>query len=149
MPGQFDQGYPMRKRLALAVAAGVAVPLLVAAAATGALLLGGGDQPVSSRDPAPSAPPGRDDPLGTVTGTVTSSTGEPVAGATVQPRSLDDPSPPIPELVVQTDPDGRYTWRLPPGEYELSAQLADGTTSSPQPATVTAGATTTVDLTVP
>jgi hypothetical protein len=58
-----------------------------------------------------------------VAGRVTTSDGRSLRGAFIQPRSLDDPSPPIPEIAILTDSDGRYTWPLFPGTYEISVSL--------------------------
>ena len=55
-----------------------------------------------------------------VTGRVSDSNGNPVRNALVHPKSLDENSPPIPEIAVVTDEDGRYTWRLFPGRYDIS-----------------------------
>jgi hypothetical protein len=57
-----------------------------------------------------------------VVGRVTAPDGSPVKGALIEPRSLDDPSPPIPEIAIHTDKDGRYMWPLFPGTYELSVR---------------------------
>ncbi len=84
----------------------------------GVLVLGacGGEAPSSDAD-APSPTTAR----ATVTGVVTDSAGRPVDGALVQPRSLDDPPHPVPELAVLSGPDGRYEWHLTAGRYEFSA----------------------------
>lgn len=55
-----------------------------------------------------------------VIGQIMDSRGRPVAGASVRPRSLDDSSPAIPEIAIVSDSDGRYTWSLFPGIYEIS-----------------------------
>nr|MDT0656580.1 carboxypeptidase-like regulatory domain-containing protein [Micromonospora sp. DSM 115978] len=120
----------------------VAAPLLAAAAA----LTFGGDRPVSDDGPAPSSSAA--DPMGTVTGVATTADGRPVSGAAVLVTPLDDPAPAVPELGVLTGVDGRYEWRLPPGRYELVAQAGERT-GEPGTATVTAGARTRLDLTVP
>ena len=58
-----------------------------------------------------------------ITGRVTNSSNLPVKGALVQPRSLEDPSPPIPEIAILTDGEGRYKWPLLPGNYEISVSF--------------------------
>jgi hypothetical protein len=59
--------------------------------------------------------------MGTITGVV-SDEGRPAVGVVVLPKSLDEPSPPIPELAVATDASGRCSWRLWPGRYELTVR---------------------------
>ncbi len=56
---------------------------------------------------------------GGVAGTVTTN-GAAVEGAAVVPLSLDTPSAAIPEKNARTDRDGRYSWPLPAGNYEIS-----------------------------
>ncbi len=55
-----------------------------------------------------------------VAGTVTTSAGDPVEGAMIVPTPLDSPAPAIPEMAVRSGPDGRYSWNLPPGRYEVT-----------------------------
>lgn len=66
--------------------------------------------------------------LGDVGGRVLDASGKPRAGVPVIPRSLDDPSKPIPEMMVVSDTDGSYTWRLSAGRYELKAAGAEPVT---------------------
>jgi hypothetical protein len=80
-------------------------------------------------------------------GRVLSPDRSPVAGALVQPRSLDTPGTRIPELAVVTDREGHYEWRLDPGEYEITVS-ADGYRRSVVKATVRRGRTTTLDITL-
>jgi carboxypeptidase family protein len=75
-----------------------------------------------------------------VAGQVVDAAGRPVAGAMVQPRSLDQPAKPVPELAVVTDGQGNFVWTLPPGRYELAARHG-GRTSPPVQVDVTADAT--------
>lgn len=84
----------------------------------------------------------------TVTGVVVDSTGRPVDGALVQPKSLDTPPNPVPELAVLSGPDGRYTWHLTTGDYEFTA-TKDDRTGPPATATTTAGETEHLDLRLP
>ncbi|GIJ06791.1 carboxypeptidase regulatory-like domain-containing protein [Micromonospora andamanensis] len=119
----------------------IAAPLLIGAS----LLAFGGDTPVSDDGPPP--PAGRSNPTGTVTGTVTTPTGEPVRSASVQVAPLDEPAPAIPEIGVLTGDTGRYEWRLPPGRYEITVSTGDRS-SDPQTATVTADQVTRIDFTL-
>lgn len=121
------------------------VSAVVATVAVATASVVGGDRPVSSDDPGQSA--SRDAVMGTVTGVVTRGAA-PVVGAAVLPRSLDDPSQPIPELAVETDADGRYSWRLRPGRYELAVHEGEGEAVVTRPVTVTAGETATLDITL-
>jgi hypothetical protein len=84
-----------------------------------------------------------------VVGRVTASDGRPVSGAIIQPRSLDDVSPPIPDIAIITDDDGWYTWSLFPGTYELSI-VAEGYQGPTDPVTVTvtAGQVLIADITL-
>jgi hypothetical protein len=82
-----------------------------------------------------------------VAGRIMDDGGRPIAGALVQPRSLDENSPPIPEIAVFSDPNGRYAWRLFPGRYELVVSAA-GYQTAAAPATVNRGQVTTLDLTL-
>jgi hypothetical protein len=59
-----------------------------------------------------------------IAGRITDSSGQPIAGASVQPKSLDEEGQPIPEIFVVTDAEGRYSWRLFPGKYEVSVSAA-------------------------
>jgi hypothetical protein len=59
-----------------------------------------------------------------VAGRVTDASGDPVSGALVNAKSLDEVSPPIPELAIVTDANGHYVWRLLPGNYEISILAA-------------------------
>jgi hypothetical protein len=54
---------------------------------------------------------------------VTDSGQKPLAGVSVQPRSLDQPATAIPEMAVVSMDDGRYEWSLRPGEYEITFTL--------------------------
>ncbi|SFC09124.1 carboxypeptidase-like regulatory domain-containing protein [Micromonospora sediminimaris] len=130
-----------RKRLGV-LALLIAAPLLIGAS----LLAFGGDDPVS--DDGPPAPPGRTNPAGTVTGTVTTPAGEPVRQASVQVTPLGEPAPAIPEIGVLTGDAGRYEWRLPPGRYEIVVSTGEQH-SAPQTATVTADQVTRLDFTLP
>jgi len=82
-----------------------------------------------------------------VAGQIMDRRGRPVVGALVQPRSLDDPSPPIPEVAIVSDGDGRYTWRLVPGRYEISVS-APGYQGVARQITVKAGKEATENFTM-
>jgi protocatechuate 3,4-dioxygenase beta subunit len=56
-----------------------------------------------------------------VVGKVTAADGRPITGAVIDAKSLDEPSPPIPERIVLSGAEGRYFWPLLPGDYELRA----------------------------
>ena len=58
-----------------------------------------------------------------VEGRVTAPGQKPLAGVSVQPRSLDEPAAAIPEMAVASEDDGQYHWSLRPGEYEISFAL--------------------------
>lgn len=58
-----------------------------------------------------------------VEGRVTAPDQKPLAGVSVQPRSLDQPATAIPEMAVVSQDDGQYRWTLRPGEYEISFTL--------------------------
>jgi hypothetical protein len=82
-----------------------------------------------------------------IAGQITDSRGRPVAGAFIQPRALDDPSPPVPEIAIVSDGDGRYTWRLFPGTYEISVS-AEGYRGISKQATVKPRQQVTMDFTL-
>jgi len=114
-----------------------------------ALLTGGlagcqPDDPVSSHDtPISDAPRTQ----AVITGTVRDAARRPIAGAAVQPRSLDQPAHAIPEIAITTDDQGRYSWTLPPGEYSLEVKQ-DARAAAPRNVSVGAGETATVDFTL-
>lgn len=82
-----------------------------------------------------------------LTGRVVDSKGQAVEGAFIQPRSLDKPSPPIPEIAILSDSSGQYMWPLRPGNYEITVS-ADGYVSATGQVKVRAGAVTTLDFTL-
>ena len=57
---------------------------------------------------------------GIVHGRITTRGGTPIAGASVEARSLDQPRTRIPDVGNVSGADGRYTWVLPAGTYEIS-----------------------------
>lgn len=70
-----------------------------------------------------------------VKGRVTAADGRPIADALVVPKSLDEPTKAIPEMAVITNEDGRYQWRLFPGDYMISVS-AEGYQAASKKVTV-------------
>jgi len=99
------------------------------------------DRPVSSGNDATVAGRGVSDG---VEGRVTAA-GRPLAGVSVQPRSLDEPAPAIPEMAVVSEDDGQYHWSLRPGEYEITFVL-DGYQPATRKVTVRSGEATRLDV---
>jgi hypothetical protein len=60
-----------------------------------------------------------------VIGQVKARDGEAVVGAMIMPTPLSTVAPPVPEIAIITDKDGRYEWPLPPGPYQITV-LIDG-----------------------
>jgi hypothetical protein len=73
-----------------------------------------------------------------IAGTVMNEAGEPVAEVFVQATSLDANSPPIPDIAIMTDAEGRFSWPLRPGAYRLTFIL-DGREIGEAEAMVDAG----------
>ncbi|TQM83650.1 carboxypeptidase family protein [Saccharothrix saharensis] len=111
----------------------------------GVLALGacGGESPTSDAGTPPPVTA-----QATVTGVVTDSAGRPVTGALVQPKSLDDPAHPVPELAVLSGPDGRYAWHLAAGRYEFTA-TKDDRAGTPAEVTAAVGGVEQLDLRLP
>ena len=65
----------------------------------------------------------RDGPTG-LTGQVTDTGGQPLGEVLVQPVGIGESPQPVPEIAVFTGNDGRYTWRLRPGAYLVTASRA-------------------------
>ena len=80
-----------------------------------------------------------------VKGRVTASDGRPIADALVEPKSLDEPGRAIPEMAVMTDENGRYEWRLFPGDYLISVS-AEGYQAASKKVTVEAQQAATLDF---
>lgn len=80
-----------------------------------------------------------------VEGSVTAPGGKPLAGVSVQPRSLDEPSAAIPEMAVVSEEGGQYRWKLRPGEYEITFAL-EGYQPASHRVTVRAGEATRLDV---
>jgi hypothetical protein len=55
-----------------------------------------------------------------VIGLVTSRDGAVITGAMIVPTPRFRNSPPIPEIAITTDSEGRYQWPLPPGSYQIT-----------------------------
>ncbi|MEU2613012.1 carboxypeptidase regulatory-like domain-containing protein [Micromonospora sp. NPDC007271] len=77
--------------------------------------------------------------MGTVTGTVTETDGDPISGARVTIDGEHD-------RTVTTGTDGTYNVRVAVGDYKVSASAFGYLPSTPADATVTVDATTTVDI---
>lgn len=80
-----------------------------------------------------------------VKGRVTASDGRPIADAFIEPKSLDEPAQAVPELAVTTDENGRYEWRLLPGDYLISVS-AEGYQAASKKVTVEAQRAVTLDF---
>lgn len=109
--------------------------LLVGAVLALAACGGGG---AGSPEPVSGSTPAKGPAVGRVDGAVADRAGRAVQGALVVPRPADAQTPGVPEIAVQTDARGRFTWTLQPGSYELVAQLGDRRTA-PVAVTVKAG----------
>jgi hypothetical protein len=120
-------------------------PLRIVMVVFALIALACGAQPASPDAPARSAVDvGR--PLAEgVTGQIRSSSGTPIAGASVLPRSLDASGPAIPEIAIESDEDGRYEWPLRPGAYELTF-AAEGYGRTSQQVVVRQATVATVDV---
>lgn len=75
----------------------------------------------SSNSGQPTPPDQNDAPPKNVVirGTVQDQNGNPVSGVLVVPEPKEELSVPIPEIAVYTDEQGKFTWNLPPGEYDF------------------------------
>ena len=80
-------------------------------------------------------------------GRITAREGTPVAGAYVEPRSMDRPRARIPDVGNVSGADGRYEWTLPAGAYEISV-AAEGFRRVTKPVTLLGGQATTLDFTL-
>jgi hypothetical protein len=63
-------------------------------------------------------------------GLVTSAKGDPIAGVAIEPLPLD--GQPVRDMGSFTDENGRYSWPLYPGRYEVSARLDGYKTATKQ-----------------
>lgn len=77
------------------------------------------DSPVNRREQDRSTPPIQEG----IVGRVSTSDGDFVKGAFMQPKSLDHPAQPIPEIAILSDDEGKYAWPLLPGNYEISVSV--------------------------
>jgi len=82
-----------------------------------------------------------------VIGRVTTPDSHPIAGAFIQPRSLDDPSPPIPEIAILSNKGGQFAWPLRPGAYVITATI-EGCRAATRQVVVTAGQVESVSFTL-
>lgn len=125
-------------------------PADAGAASAGPTSRGLGELPVSDApgDGRPSKDAPQSSTRGVVSGRVLTAGAVPVSGAVVQPRSLDVPAKPVPELVVVTDANGAFEWRLEPGRYELVVNPPPGSSAgfTRQTVTVARGSNVTVDF---
>ena len=80
-----------------------------------------------------------------VVGRVTALDGHPIEGAFIQAISLGDAGPPIPDIAILSDSQGRYTWPLMPGSVQLSV-TADGYQSATARVTIQTGKVTMLDF---
>ena len=125
--------HDLSKRVGILILA--LIPLLAASCA-------GPDRPVASGGDAKVAERGG---FEGVEGRVTASGQKPLAGVSVQPRSLDEPAAAIPEMAVVSEDDGQYHWTLRPGEYELTFAL-DGYQPATRKVTVRPRQATRLDI---
>ena len=82
-----------------------------------------------------------------VSGRIVDDSGRPIEGALVVPKSLDNNSPPIPEIAVFSDATGNYAWRLSPGHYEFSV-TTDGYRTATVSVVVNSSQVSTVNITL-
>jgi hypothetical protein len=82
-----------------------------------------------------------------VVGRILSEDAQPLAGAWVVPVPLDHTPPPIPEIVILSATDGRYSWPLLPGRYEIVVTL-EGYERAAARVTVEPGQVSTLDFTL-
>ena len=80
-----------------------------------------------------------------VVGRVTVFEGYPVEGAFIQARSLGASGPPVPDIAILSDSQGRYSWPLLTGVYELSAS-AEGYETATGRVTVKPGQVVTLNF---
>jgi hypothetical protein len=78
-------------------------------------------------------------------GRITNKDGNPVEGAAVLAAALDSSGPPIPELAIVSDANGRYEWPLRAGHYELTV-VAEGYQRVSKKVAVSAGQVATLDF---
>ena len=102
------------------------------------------NRPVSSSDPSEKTRAGI---AQGVVGRITASNGHPISGAFIQPMSLNNDGPPIPEIAILTDDDGWYQWPLLPGTYEISVS-AEGYQSATKQVTIRTERVANVNLTL-
>ncbi len=80
-------------------------------------------------------------------GRVAGDDGQPLEGAFIVPVSLDEEPPPIPEIAIVSESDGKYEWPLRPGEYEIAVTL-DGYQEAKARVSVRVGEVATLDFTL-
>ena len=100
--------------------AAASILLLIVSGAGACSPAGHPDAPVSN---AGEQPMGEQVMTQGAAGLVVNDAGAPLAGAFLQPRPLDAPHPPIPEIAILSGEDGRFQCPLPPGNYEITVVL--------------------------
>ena len=71
--------------------------------------------------------------------------GQPIPEVSIEAQSLDTPTRPIPEVMIVTDEQGHYRWRLFSGHYMISA-IAEGYRKERQSIEVRKGKASTLDF---
>lgn len=82
-----------------------------------------------------------------VSGNIVAEDGSPLGGAFVVPVALDEEPPPIPEIAILSESNGRYTWPLRPGNYEIVVTL-EGYRRATERVTVSAGEVAVLNFTL-
>lgn len=79
-----------------------------------------------------------------VAGVVVDAAGAPIPGALIQPIATSG-SGPIPDMAVMSGADGRFAWKLKPGNYRVDA-IVDGRVVASANVRVTGGELTSIQL---
>lgn len=119
------------------------VALTAIVASSACLDEGDPDAPVTRADVAADTGPIREG----VSGSIVAEDGRPLGGAFVVPVGLDQEPPPIPEIAILSESNGRYTWPLRPGNYEIVVTL-EGYRRATGRVTVSAGEVAVLDFTL-
>lgn len=119
----------------------ILLALLALFAACSGTGLPGPSQPVTSTDPILPAASPNTEPT-TIQGLIVDSSNTPLVGARV---SVISGSQPVPEIIVLTDQDGKYTWAVPEGTFTLEVHL-DGYVPAQGEVTTTAGQVATLNF---
>jgi hypothetical protein len=108
------------------------------------------DSPVSDRDGV-TVTRGPAAGSGTAVIAVADPSGKPLSDIPVEVRTIGRPMPAALAIDIArlTDARGEYTWGdLPPGEYEFTVRIPGGDQTASRRATVTAGGTVRLDITL-